>query len=453
MAVRSTYILFNGEKFPAVYDRGTDTYVAEFDAPMTPSYDQPGHYYEAEICVEWGIDGLLLMDASDEEYGDELKIEVVQGRLKFLDPPEKTTVLYVLDESYTSQAIFDTFQSVIWVERFNGAGDFQLDMPVRISALSELKIGRYLWKRDTKTQMIIECVEIKTDFDEGSKLTVTGRSLESILDRRIIWKQTILSGNFQNGIKRLLNENVISPSDSSRKIPNFVFKTSEDPKITGLKFDEEVQFFGENLYDTIYSLCEEKNIGFDVFPTENGFEFELKAGIDRSYDQSVLPWVVFSPSYDNMLSSNYINSYINFKTIALVGGEGEGSDKKTTTAIDDDGVGSGLTRREMYVSASYVSSNVPDGYEITPSSYLDQIRYQGRIALRETKYTTAFDGEISIDIQYVYGKDFYLGDVVQIENEYDVSAKSRITEIMWSEDVSGHQIIPTFVSINERTDT
>lgn len=359
---------------------------------------------------------------------------------------------YVLDETYIAQAVFDTFESFIWVERFNGAGDFELHMPVRISALNDLKIGRYLWRKETKAQMIIECVEITTDPENGDKLSVTGRSLESILDRRIIWNQTILSGNFQNGIKTLLNQNVISPSDSSRKIPGFTFKESKDSKITSLKLKEEVQLFGENLYDTIVSMCDEQKVGFDVFPTENGFEFELKAGTDRSYSQTVLPWVVFSPNYDNMLSSNYINSYYNFKTIALVGGEGEGSEKKTTTAVDEDGAGTGLSRREMYVSASSISSNIPDGWEITPASYLEQIRYQGRLELRETKYTTAFDGEMMADVQYVYGRDFFLGDIVQVENEYDVTAKSRVSEIMWSQDVTGIQMVPTFVSINERKD-
>lgn len=359
---------------------------------------------------------------------------------------------FVLDESYTSKAIFDVFESFIWTERFNGAGDFELHMPVRISALDELKIGRYLWKKGTKALMIIECVEIKTNPEDGDKLTVTGRSLESILDRRIIWAQTILSGNFQNGIKKLLTENVISPSDSTRAIPNFIFKESSDSKITALTFDDEVQLFGENLYDQITSMCEEKEIGFDVFPTDNGFEFELKAGTDRSYKQEALPYVVFSPKFDNLLSSNYINSYVNFKTIALVGGEGEGSEKKTTTAVDDDGAGSGLSRREMYVSAQSISTNIPEGYEITPESYLEQIRYQGRLELRETKYTTAFDGEIVADVQYIYGKDYFLGDIVQIENEHDVQGRSRITEIMWSQEVSGTQMVPTFVSINERKD-
>lgn len=359
---------------------------------------------------------------------------------------------YILDENRVAQSIFDTYSSFIWTERFNGAGDFELDLPVRVSALGELKINRYLWRKETEVMMIIETVEIHTDPDEGDTLKVTGRSLESILDRRIIWAQTILSGNFQNGIKKLLDENVISPSDSSRKIPGFTFKASTDPVITALTFEDEVQLFGENLYDQIVSMCDEKEIGFDVLPTDDGFVFELKAGVDRSYKQDVRPWVVFSPKYDNLMNSNYINSYLNFKTVALVGGEGEGSEKKTATAVDDDGAGSGLTRREMYVSAQSISTNIPEGYEITPESYLEQIKYQGRLELRETKYTTAFDGEINSDVQYIYGQDYNLGDIIQIENEYDVTSRSRITEIMWSEDPSGKQMVPTFVSIDERKD-
>lgn len=360
---------------------------------------------------------------------------------------------YILDETFTSQAIFDTFGSFIWVERFNGAGEFELYMPIRISALNELKIGRYLWRKETRSMMIIETVEIKTSEDMDSNLVVKGRSLESILDRRIVWEQTILSGNFQNAIKKLLDENVIKPNDSSRKIPNFTFKTSTDSKITSLTLSDEIQLFGENLYDTIFSMCEEQNIGFDIFPNgDNGFEFELKTGVDRSYNQDALPWVVFSPSYDNLMNSNYINSYVNFKTIALVGGEGEGSNKKLTIAVDDDGAGEGITRREMYVDASYISTNVQEGYELTTASYYQWIHYQGRLALRETKYTTAFDGEINADIQYIYGRDFYLGDIIQIENENGVTARSRVSEIMWSQDISGTKIVPTFISINERTD-
>ena len=196
-------------------------------------------------------------------------------------------------------------------------------------------------------------IQITSDTEDGNHVTVTGRSLESILDRRIVWGQKLLSGNLQNGIKTLLNENVISPSDSNRKIPNFIFKESIDPAITKLKL--EAQYTGDNLYDVIQKICEEQGIGFKItLNDEKQFVFELYAGSDRSYDQTENPYVIFSPKFENIINSNYIESKASLKTVTLVGGEGEGAGRRYTTV----GGGSGLNRRELFTDARDISSNV-----------------------------------------------------------------------------------------------
>lgn len=83
----------------------------------------------------------------------------------------------------------------------------------------------------------------------------------------------------------MLNECIISPSIADRKISNFVFVLSTDPKITRLKIDN--QYTGDCLYDVIKGLCEENNIGFKIVLTdENKFAFSLYAGVDRSYEQT-----------------------------------------------------------------------------------------------------------------------------------------------------------------------
>ena len=91
----------------------------------------------------------------------------------------------------------------------------------------------------------------------------------------------------------MLNENVISPSDSNRKISNFIFKESTDSAITKLKL--EAQYTGDNLYDVIQKICEEQGIGFKItLNDKKQFVFELYAGFDRSYDQTENPYVIFS---------------------------------------------------------------------------------------------------------------------------------------------------------------
>ena len=126
----------------------------------------------------------------------------------------------------------------------------------------------------------------------------------------------------------MLNECIISPSIADRKISNFVFVPSADPKITSLKIDN--QYTGDCLYDVIKGLCEENDIGFKIVLTdENKFAFSLYAGVDRSYEQTENPYVVFSPNFENIINSNYYSSRASFRNVTLVAGEGEGASRRT----------------------------------------------------------------------------------------------------------------------------
>ncbi|MDD3040086.1 siphovirus ReqiPepy6 Gp37-like family protein [Bacteroides sp.] len=344
-----------------------------------------------------------------------------------------------------STGIVDTFESLIWTDRYCGFGDFELYTVVSDDMMSLLQTDRYLWFKDSEYVMIIEDVRITSDVENGNRLTVSGRSLESILERRIVWTQTILSGNFQNGIKKLLDENIISPTDTTRQISNFIFEESIDTEITSLTVD--CQFYGDNLYDTICSLCESNNIGFKITLNDNDqFVFKLYYGADRSYDQIVNPYVVFSPNFDNLRNTNYLESTTSLKTVSLVAGEGEGSAQKTTTAVSPDGAGEGLTRREMYTDASSVSSTTESG-TLSNAQYLAQLEQKGSEDLAANVETISFDGQIESTNMYVYGQDYFMGDIIQMQNEYGIEAKVRVVELIRSQSVDSIELYPTFTTI------
>lgn len=354
----------------------------------------------------------------------------------------------ILDRNYETLAVLDTFTSFIWTDRYQGCGDFQVVMPVDLDVLEFLKQDNYLGLSKSDRYMIIESIETKTDIEQGNTLTVTGRSLESILDRRVIAAYTVLTGNLQTEIQRLLNENAISPANPTRKIPGLTFRTSTDPIITAITV--EAQYLGENLYDTILDLCKEHDIGFRILPQgTGGFAFELYAGQDRSYDQEILPPIVFSPSFENLLTSNYLESKKTLKTAAIVAGEGEGAGRKLTEAVDKSGGGSGLDRRELFVNAGDVSSSDGSEEKIPEATYLAQLQTKGIEAIADTKVTQAFEGKIDATLQFVYGKDFFIGDVVQVKNEYGMEAKSYVSELVLSQEVAGEAVYPTFVSMNK----
>ena len=278
--------------------------------------------------------------------------------------------LWILDENLDAIGILDTYKSMIWTDRYNECGDFEIVIPMQKSLLDTIKQDYYLWRNDSEHSMIIEKILINSDSENGDLLTITGRSLESILDRRVIWGLKNLSGNLQNGIESMLNDCIINPSKPERKISNFIFEATSDPKITGLEI--EAQYTGDNLYDVITSLCSERSIGFKIKLNDSKqFVFSLYSGTDRSYDQFSNPFVIFSPTFDNIVDSSYMESRSSLKNVTLVGGEGEGSARRYTAV----GNTSGLARREIFTNASDTTSDISEDIteEFTFTQYPSQV--------------------------------------------------------------------------------
>lgn len=351
--------------------------------------------------------------------------------------------LCVLNTEREAVSIVDVYESMIWTDRFYKCGDFELYTTMNSEIRNKLKKNYYLTNSDSEHAMIVEDFVIKSDAEDGNYITITGESLEAILKRRIVWGLRVITGNFQNGIETLLNENVISPSDSKRKIDNFIFKKSDDTQITSLTID--TQFTGDNLYEAIQSMCEEKGVGFKITFDENkNFVFELYAGIDRSYEQTEVPYVVFSPNFENLINSNYTESNSTLKNVTLIGGEGEGSERRYASTGDTSV--SGLDRRELFTDARDISSDV-DGETISDSEYTALLVQRGKEKLAENTQTMAFEGETETTLMYRYGEHFYNGDIVQIEDSYGNSAKVRVVEIVMSDDTNSTSIYPTFTTL------
>lgn len=362
--------------------------------------------------------------------------------------------LFILDESFKSIYLLDSFQSLIWTERYIGAGDFEIYTPINEYVLQIVKfiqdklskrLDTYIWLLEAESAMIVDTVSLSSDVEAGGIAKISGYSLEYLINRRIIWNQTILNGNLQNAVKKLLNENVIAPSIADRRIPNFIFVDSTDKKVTDLKL--EAQYTGNNLYETLVSICKDRNLGFRVTLNDaNQFEFRLYFGTDRSYDQLENPYVVFSKKFENIINSNYLESIRTLKNVTLVAGEDQGQNRKTRIV----GSGVGLSRREMYTDARDIQTETEEG-ELTPEEYNAQLDQRGSEKLSENIYTKTFEGEVEGTNMFKYGVDFFKGDIVQIQTEYGIESKVRVSEVVRSYDRKGYNLYPTFEIIPEET--
>lgn len=377
----------------------------------------------------------------------------------------------VLNKNYDGIAMIDTFTSAIWTVRYDEAGDFEIYTPVRLDYIQVMQIGNYLWNRDSDRLMVIETVEIETDSEEGPQLIITGRSLESILDRRIVTSSQNFSGNLQSVLFAIIQNEVIS-SDETRQIPGFSLKANSDSRITSISISE-LSIRGENVYDVVCSLCQANKVGWRILPKgTGGFEFELYVGTDRSYAQSVNPYVTFSPSFENLLNSNYIKSFKSYKnSIYAVGtyqkevilqnkykdDNGEWVVEEQTTyeeaevvtwQYSETATPSGLARREMFID----NGGVNDGEQGGEYATWNAVNKEKAIAeLGEHQTTTAFEGELEATRQYIYGEDFNIGDIVQVENEFGITGTVYISEIVFSQDANGITITPTFTSTENET--
>lgn len=350
----------------------------------------------------------------------------------------ETMELFVLDTDFQAIGILENYQSLLWVDRYSDVGDFEIYTPMNFDLLDLLQKDRYLSYLKSEHLMIIESVQIETDIENGNYILIEGRSLESILARRIIWNQTNVSGSLQDAIKQLITENIISPAIAERKIDNFIFEDSTDDRILALTCD--AQYTGDSLLDVIISLCDSNEIGFKVTLNDaNQFVFKLYKGVDRSYDQSDYPYVIFSSNFDNIINSTYIDDSREYHNVALVAGEGEGSDRKTVVVGED----SGLTRREFYADARDISTTTDSG-TLSPAEYNEKLKQRGEEELTEWKKTETFEGEVDYDTQFILNEDYFIGDVVQVENEYNIQGIATIIEIIRSNDSEGFKITPKF---------
>ena len=355
---------------------------------------------------------------------------------------------YVLDRSYNQLAVIDVYASFIWTERFREIGDFELYLPFSAISYSALKKDNYIYIKDSETYMVIETVEVNASSSEGPMTTVTGRCLKSILDRRIVWDMTVLNGNLQDAVEKILNENVINPSDTRRKIPNVKFTRSTDPRITAMQTD--TVWHGEMISDVIRLLCAYHSIGWKAIPYgEGGIEIQLFAGQDRSYEQEDNFWVVFSKGYENLLSSHYYESTRDTKTVCRIADSSsmDGS-ILSATAYDQNGGGSGLDRRESFIESYAPTTDEDTGEELTDAQRAEYLISQGQKELSEAGDNVYVEGEIDAQRQYLYGRDFFMGDIVQVDTDFGIGMQCRVMEVIRSQDDSkGYKITPTFETV------
>lgn len=178
-----------------------------------------------------------------------------------------------------------------------------------------------------------------------------------------------------------------------------------------------------NLLETLRSLADVGGGDFDLVPTGAAtWEFRFYAG-QLGSDRSAA--VVFSLAYGNMANPVYRHDRREEKTVAIVGGQGEGSERQIVVRTGPDYAADNDI--ELFVDGS--------NYETAAG-----LQSSGDKRLAEARAVQEFAFEVLQTPACAYGRDYYLGDLVTARYGA-IEATRKVTSVTISLAESGEERI------------
>ena len=351
--------------------------------------------------------------------------------------------------------IIDVTKSIIWRSVYFGVGDFEIQATATPEIVALLQAGRFVTRPDTDDVGIIERLYLPESVEEGATISASGRFVKSMLDRRLIYnlsgksnKATILRGNVETAVRAVVKDNIIAcPFDSKRNIALFALGAVANIPLrivdaSGNAAEKQVSY--ENLLTYTDGVLEEYGIAAKCILQNGLFLYTVYNGVDRSINNNggYMP-IVFSKEFDNLKASEYTYDETTEKNVALIGGEGEGVDRFYSLFTKG---ASGLQRREIFIDASSISKKYKDDNDVeqtyTDAQYKTMLDAKGKQDIAPLTKTETFDGVLdATNGNYIYGRDFALGDIVTVQsNNIGKYVNVRIREALEYQDENGYTV-------------
>lgn len=350
----------------------------------------------------------------------------------------------------TLEAVCDTFSSLLWDIEYYQCGRFEVYIAANPQNIGIFQTGRIVGRNDDNRHFgIIDSVQIETDAENGDYLTVSGRFLMCILERRIIHPTLNITAQtaYSDIVRNAVTLNAIQ--NDNRRIPGLSLGT-----FSGLCWEQKatLQVSYANLMEWIYTICEKIGGTANIRLVKDSGEhykmvLDLSQGTDRSLMQEENPHVVFSDAYSNLLSFSYAADSSITRNSAYIFGQGKGAERKRTTFCVDTEP-SYLDRYELYVDADDISETEQVEGETLPipeEKYIELLKTRGseKLVLPQT----ASESEIAAhNTQYQYNKDYFVGDYVTVEHKRFgmMQPKMQLIGMIEGFDRNGRSLTPTF---------
>jgi hypothetical protein len=356
--------------------------------------------------------------------------------------------LYTLNNLLRRENVIDRFESLIWTERFNTAGDFQLVTQSTPDNRRLFAPETWLALNDSFRCMKVETVEDIVDEEGKTLLEITGPSIElPVLENRVAFN---VKDDLTTNPKWVIT---LPPADIARKVFNDICVTgildSSDilPFITNVAILPDdtipepadpitIEIEPDTVYSVIKQICELYDLGFRLLRNYDlsQLAFDIYAGSDRTTKQTVLPAVIFSQDLENLTSSRKLETVAGLKNIAYVYSN-LGFVEVPALNVNPDILG--FERRVLVVKMDDFDDGTP------PATVTAMMTQKGIEELSKYRSFLGFDGEVNQNSQYKYGVDYQLGDLVEMQSDDGTTSIVRVTEQIFVSDAEGERSYPT----------
>ena len=257
--------------------------------------------------------------------------------------------IYVLNKNLEAIGIIDTYKSCIWANRYNEVGDCELYIEATVEKMDLLVKGNYLMRLDDEMICQIKKIELDTDSENGNYLIVNAYDVKTFLDQRVIWGLSSVDGNVEDYLRDIVNRTLGNPTLSARQLKKAngqrLFYLGDKTNFTEVTTEQNSY---NNVGELVREKCQKYSWGYKIVLSDKALYFKLYKGTDRSNS------VIFSDDFENLEATKYIEDDTNLGNVALVAGEGEGSERSRNVS----GYAEGVDRYEIYVDAKDVSRTI-----------------------------------------------------------------------------------------------
>ncbi len=286
-----------------------------------------------------------------------------------------------------------SFINLQWIRRYYEPGEFNVQLPASEYDSSAV----YLFTKDRPEVGLIQKRQYADGYD-GKVMQLSGYFYEYKLNDKITYPRFNASGNIEAVARTII-------STYKEDIPILQLGKANDP-LLGSSITKEST--GDGLATVIYELLQTQELSIRCLYdyVNNSMSAVVWQGKDRTQDQDVNSFVVFSEGFRNMQNEEIIIDNSNFKNYAVVIGNGRYEEGNQIEVIVDLRSNKNVYAQKLYVDQT---GQTYDETKQTLDEFKEQLRQAGIEEL--AKYTditsVSFD---TIDRGLTYMKDYDLGD-------------------------------------------